>query len=109
MHAIPVALYTQYGMYVATGRICAPNPPAPPRTCWFQEVSLDAGSGAVASEGAHDHAGHVPRTTLFALEDTIAQRRAALAQPQGGCGGAYGCGVLKTCNGTHIVRHHKCT
>lgn len=54
------------------------------KTCWFQEVSLDAGSGAVASEGAHDHAGHVPRTTLFALEDTIAQRRAALAQPQEG-------------------------
>lgn len=48
------------------------------RTCWFSEVQLsDEGGGAssVHQHGAHDAAGHVPRTTLLNLEHTIQQRR----------------------------------
>ncbi|PNH00612.1 Histidine biosynthesis bifunctional protein hisIE, chloroplastic, partial [Tetrabaena socialis] len=60
------------------------------RSCWFTQVQLQPeavgeGEGAgVASGGAHDQAAHVPRTTLLALERTIALRREALAQPTEG-------------------------
>ncbi|KXZ41232.1 hypothetical protein GPECTOR_630g730 [Gonium pectorale] len=68
-------------------------------TCWFREASLsaphaaadaapstDAGASApcVAHEGHHEAPEHVPRTTLLALERTIAQRREALAKPSDG-------------------------
>lgn len=50
------------------------------RTCWFQEASLESASAhhEVKEEGKHDHAGHVPRTTLLALERTIQERREAM-------------------------------
>lgn len=54
------------------------------RTCWFKEVELEEGPAGVQHPGAHDSAGNVPHTTLFALEQTIAGRRAALAQPSEG-------------------------
>lgn len=57
------------------------------RTCWFKEVQLGEGEGAdggVRQQGAHDSPACVPRTTLYALERTIAERREALAQPAEG-------------------------
>ncbi|GIL61024.1 hypothetical protein Vafri_15397 [Volvox africanus] len=61
------------------------------RTCWFKEVQLVADgaqgqtdSTAVLHEGAHNNGDHAPRTTLQALERTIAQRREALQQPADG-------------------------
>lgn len=42
------------------------------RTCWFSEVHLE--SSLVHQAGQHDHADHVPATTLYALERTIQQR-----------------------------------
>ncbi|GIL90456.1 hypothetical protein Vretimale_17642 [Volvox reticuliferus] len=62
------------------------------RTCWFKEVQIvvDGTEGkmdtfAVIHEGAHTHGDHVPRTTLQALEQTIAQRRReALQRPSDG-------------------------
>ncbi|EFJ49686.1 hypothetical protein VOLCADRAFT_59102 [Volvox carteri f. nagariensis] len=43
-----------------------------------------ASSGSlVAHQGNHDQGDHVPRTTLLALEQTIAQRREALSRPLG--------------------------
>jgi phosphoribosyl-AMP cyclohydrolase len=49
------------------------------RSCWFSEASAPGGAAAgVRSEGAHDCASHVPATTLFALEQTIRERRAAM-------------------------------
>lgn len=47
------------------------------------EASVGDG-GAVAPAGSHQqHGEHSPLTTLYALEHTIAQRRAELGQPQG--------------------------
>ena len=60
-----------------------PEPTRRGRTCWFKEVELEDGPAGVQHPGAHDSAGNVPHTTLFALEQTIAGRRAALAQPTG--------------------------
>ncbi|KAG2500698.1 hypothetical protein HYH03_001464 [Edaphochlamys debaryana] len=58
------------------------------RTCWFKEVELSAPAAgaepAVHTEGDHTHGEHVPRTTLLALEATIAARREALKQPSDG-------------------------
>jgi len=52
------------------GPACHTNAP----TCYFTQ--LDASSGEMRSAGDHHSQAHVPMTTLFALERTIAQRRA---------------------------------
>ncbi|CAG9460077.1 unnamed protein product [Pedinophyceae sp. YPF-701] len=49
------------------------------RTCWFSEAGVDAAASRVVDVGAHDSDAHVPRSTLYALEHTIKQRRAAMA------------------------------
>lgn len=52
------------------GPACHTNAP----TCYFTQ--LDASSGEMRSAGDHHSLAHAPMTTLFALERTIAQRRA---------------------------------
>ncbi|GBF97761.1 hypothetical protein Rsub_10186 [Raphidocelis subcapitata] len=52
------------------------------KTCWFAEAEVGA-DGGVSSAGRHEHhADHSPATTLYALERTIAQRRAEMGQQQ---------------------------
>ena len=54
------------------------------RTCWFEEVESTGDPPEVSQQGMHDDDGaHVPRSTLFALEDTI-RRRAAEASADSG-------------------------
>jgi phosphoribosyl-ATP pyrophosphohydrolase/phosphoribosyl-AMP cyclohydrolase len=52
------------------GPACHTNAP----TCYFTQ--LDASSGELRQAGDHHSRGHAPMTTLFALERTIAARRA---------------------------------
>ncbi|KAL4445784.1 hypothetical protein ABPG77_008983 [Micractinium sp. CCAP 211/92] len=52
------------------GPACHTNAP----TCYFRQA--DAGSGALRTAGEHSSRSHAPMTTLYALERTIAQRRA---------------------------------
>lgn len=74
------------------GPACHTNAP----TCYFTQ--LDAGSGEMRTAGDHHSQAHVPMTTLFALERTIAQRRAeAEAGASAGAGQrgwGWGCGQL---------------
>lgn len=65
--------------------LCDPIGPAchtGARTCWFTEAALDEQKGEVVTAGEHDDVGchHVPRTTLFALEHTIEERKLAARQ-----------------------------
>ena len=53
------------------------------RTCWFSQASLEGSPSKVHEAGAHDHAAHVPRTTLLALERTIAERKEAMLAKSG--------------------------
>ena len=55
------------------GPACHTNAP----TCYFTQLSLPAG-GALAEAGAHDSRDASPMATLFALERTVAARRAEL-------------------------------
>ena len=55
------------------GPACHTNAP----TCYFTELSL--GAAGLAQAGGHASRDHAPATTLFALERTIAQRRAEAA------------------------------
>lgn len=52
------------------GPACHTNAP----TCYFQQA--DAASGELRTAGEHSKRQHAPMTTLYALERTIAQRRA---------------------------------
>ncbi len=57
------------------------NPPNSPRTCWFSEAEVGE-DGGISTTGRHEHhAEHSPATTLYALERTIAQRRAEAGRP----------------------------
>ncbi|KAK9840342.1 hypothetical protein WJX74_007902 [Apatococcus lobatus] len=51
-------------------------------TCWFTELQQEP--HGLRLEGEHTSGRHVPRTTLYALEATIAERRAAMSQQQPG-------------------------
>ena len=55
------------------GPACHTNAP----TCYFTELSL--GDAGLAAAGSHTSRDHAPATTLFALERTVAQRRAKAA------------------------------
>lgn len=52
-------------------------------SCWFSSVALEHGAG-VREYGEHTSRHHAPLTTLLALEHTIQQRQADLANGQGG-------------------------
>lgn len=52
------------------GPACHTNAP----TCYFRQ--MDAASGELRTAGEHTSREHAPMTTLYALERTIAQRRA---------------------------------
>ena len=66
------------------GPACHTNAP----TCYFTQ--LDASSGELRQAGDHHSRGHAPMTTLFALERTIAARRAEAEA--GTATGVCGCG-----------------
>lgn len=71
------------------GPACHTNAP----TCYFRQA--DAGSGALRTAGEHSSRSHAPMTTLYALERTIAQRRAEAEAGTGarlnGCSEAHAC------------------
>ena len=71
------------------GPACHTNAP----TCYFTQ--LDASSGELRQAGDHHSRGHAPMTTLFALERTIAARRAEAeaGTAPGVCGWGRGVGV----------------
>lgn len=70
------------------GPACHTNAP----TCYFTQ--LDAGSGQMRTAGDHHSQAHQPMVTLFALERTIAQRRAeAEAGASTGAVGRRGAGA----------------
>jgi len=61
--------------------LCEPMGPAchtNARTCWFSEVGLSGATGQVLDLGDHTQPDHVPRTSLYALEQTIKERRAQI-------------------------------
>ena len=57
---------------------------APCRTCYFTQAQLSAQQGGVHESGEHTHTHSSPATTLYALERTIEERKAAMQQPSGG-------------------------
>lgn len=50
------------------------------RTCWFSAVDLAADGSGLQEEGGSKSRQHAPATTLYALEDTIQQRKEEAAQ-----------------------------